>query len=219
MHPGDRSCCGAVLPAPRAPTRTAPRSKREPDGWERQPAAASTLRSQRRTEVLHRRRRLVHHGDARSCRWCIGSPVGRRGTKKHCKGDHVPTLRPLLAVTGPPRQYGPKPCSTWPLAELQRPRSLPFARFLAPQGHRNSKTSTPIEEKSSLGVGHDYGLCRSQSSRPHEDLGCGGYEARRDRMAKRYEKIADELREEIRSGRPALGNGCPRKPRSRRSTG
>lgn len=146
VPPGGRSCCGAVLLAPRAPTRTAPRSKREPDGWERQPAAASALRSQRRTGVLHRRRRPVHHGDARSCRWYIGSPVGRRGTRKHCKGDHVPTLRPLLAVTGPPRQYGPKPCSTWPLAELQRPRPLPFARLLAPQGHRNSKTSTPVEE-------------------------------------------------------------------------
>jgi hypothetical protein len=36
----------------------------------------------------------------------------------------VPTLRPLLAVTGPPRQYGPKPCSAWPLAGLQRPRPV-----------------------------------------------------------------------------------------------
>lgn len=48
--------------------------------------------------------------------------------KQHCKGDHVPTLRPLLAVTGPPRQYGPKPCSTWPLAGLQRPRPLHLRR-------------------------------------------------------------------------------------------
>lgn len=43
---------------------------------------------------------------------------------KHCKGDRVPTRRPLLAVAGPPRQYGPKPCYAWPLAGLQRPRPL-----------------------------------------------------------------------------------------------
>lgn len=40
------------------------------------------------------------------------------------RGTAVPTLRPLLAVAGPPRQYGPKPCFTWPLAGLQRPRPL-----------------------------------------------------------------------------------------------
>lgn len=44
---------------------------------------------------------------------------------KHCKGDRVPTLRPLLAVTGPPRQSGRSPLRpTWPLAGLQRPRPL-----------------------------------------------------------------------------------------------
>lgn len=42
---------------------------------------------------------------------------------KHCKGDHVPTLRPLLAVTGPPRQSGRSPVP-WPSAGLQRPRLL-----------------------------------------------------------------------------------------------
>lgn len=42
------------------------------------------------------------------------SVEGVRG--KHCKGDLVPTLRPLLAVAGPPPQYGPKPCFTWALA-------------------------------------------------------------------------------------------------------
>lgn len=41
----------------------------------------------------------------------------------HCKGDHVPTRRPLLAVTGPPRQSGLSPVP-WPLAGLQRPRPL-----------------------------------------------------------------------------------------------
>lgn len=46
----------------------------------------------------------------------------RRGQQgvKHCKGDRVPTLRPLLAVTGPPRQSGRSPVP-WPCrAVLQR---------------------------------------------------------------------------------------------------
>lgn len=45
----------------------------------------------------------------------------------HCKGDHVPTRRPLLAVTGPPRQSGLSRVS-WPLAGLQRPRPLRFVQ-------------------------------------------------------------------------------------------
>lgn len=44
-----------------------------------------------------------------------------RAGESHCKGDLVPTLRPLLAVTGPPRQSGRSPV-LWPLAGLQRPR-------------------------------------------------------------------------------------------------
>ena len=54
--------------------------------------------------------------------------LSRSAGVKHCKGDHVPTLRPLLAVAGPPRQYGPKPCSAWPSAGLQRPRPVHSCR-------------------------------------------------------------------------------------------
>jgi hypothetical protein len=73
----------------------------------------------------HGRRRPVRYGGAQRFRRRIRAPIsrGQQGVK-HCKGDHVPTLRPLLAVAGPPRQYGPKPCSAWPSAGLQRPRLL-----------------------------------------------------------------------------------------------
>ena len=107
-----------------------PHAERGTDGRERQPAAALGAASRGGPWLLSRRRRPVRNGGAQGFRRYIRSPSARSTGVKHCKGDRVPTLRPLLAVTGPPRQYGPKPCSTWPLAGLQRPRPVHSCRSI-----------------------------------------------------------------------------------------
>lgn len=104
-----------------------PHAERGTDGRERQSAAASTLRSQGRTVLLHWRRRPVRNGGAQGSRWRIGAPTGRRNGEVLQGGTCVPTLRPLLAVTGPPRQSGRSPV-LWPLAGLQRPRPVHLCR-------------------------------------------------------------------------------------------
>lgn len=68
--PGARAVgvLGGVLAAPRTPARTGCHAVRGPDGRERQPAAASALRTRNGPEDLSRRRRPVRRGGALVCR-------------------------------------------------------------------------------------------------------------------------------------------------------
>ena len=122
---------GSPQPLPCGLRKRGPERKREATG-----AALAAARLMEWTELLHRRGRLVHHGDAQSCRWRIGTPRSK-GYATSLQGGpspHTPAVARGHRATSPVRaetlfHLAFSGITASPPSALEQPKEgpLPFA--------------------------------------------------------------------------------------------